>query len=150
MKKRKFFIDVIALLFVLLFAYTAKDKLMHPSLFRDTIRKSIVVGKFADVLTYAVPIGEIGIIFLIIFSEIKGLIASLIVMSLFTIYVAYMLLFVSHLPCNCGGVISGMKWPVHLIFNIFWTLLAIIALRLHTRNKRESNPLTYEVATATA
>jgi hypothetical protein len=38
-------------------------------------------------------------------------------MLLFTVYLAWMIQFAAHLPCNCGGVISSMSWKQHIVFN---------------------------------
>lgn len=35
-----------------------------------------------------------------------------------------MLLFVSELPCSCGGIIQRLSWKGHLAFNTLFTILA--------------------------
>ncbi|MBS1567215.1 MAG: hypothetical protein JST39_22720 [Bacteroidetes bacterium] len=45
-------------------------------------------------------------------------------MSLFTGYVAVMLSLSYYLPCSCGGILQALSWQGHLVFNVFFTLLA--------------------------
>lgn len=54
----------------------------------------------------------------------KGFGLSLIMMSVFTGYIAFMVVFSEKLPCSCGGVLSSMNWTEHLLFNIFFTIVA--------------------------
>ena len=61
----------------------------------------------------------------------KGLYASGILLSGFTIYLAYMVLSGLKLPCHCGGVISSMTWQQHIWFNVAFVLLAYAGIRLH-------------------
>nr|WP_143097972.1 MauE/DoxX family redox-associated membrane protein [Chitinophaga sp. CF118] len=65
-----------------------------------------------------------------------GLLGSLVLMLVFTVYVAYVLLFTTKRPCTCGGIIRQLSWPDHLIFNISFLLLAITGIILQIRYKR--------------
>jgi len=60
---------------------------------------------------------------------------AFVLMTVFTLYIAYMLLFTPKLPCSCGGVLQQMTWKQHLLFNIGFTLLAAYAIWL----KKEGN-----------
>jgi hypothetical protein len=64
-----------------------------------------------------------------------GLVTSTILMAIFTIYISYMLLFTSNLPCSCGGVLKQLNWSQHLVFNVIFLLLSIMALWLSNNNK---------------
>jgi hypothetical protein len=64
-----------------------------------------------------------------------GLLASFGLMTVFTIYIAYMLLTSSHLPCSCGGVISKLSWKEHLWLNVLLSVLAAFSLCLQQRFK---------------
>jgi hypothetical protein len=83
------------------------------------------------------PLIEIAVsIFLFIPHTRKiGFRLSFILLSLFTTYVFYMIMFVPKLPCSCGGVISSFTWKQHAYFNLSITLLAGIGLWLYNRNK---------------
>jgi putative oxidoreductase len=144
--KRGTIIEIIAALFILLFVYTGVSKLMEHTNFTNVLKGSPLVGSFAGVVAWALPITELIVALLLIFpkTRLKGLYASAILMSMFTIYLAYMIAFTPKLPCSCGGVLKELTWKQHLVFNIFFTLLAIWGIMLSRRNNK------HEMAEATA
>ncbi|HUZ58710.1 MAG TPA: MauE/DoxX family redox-associated membrane protein [Hanamia sp.] len=129
--------DIISALFILLFVYTALTKLMEHESFKVVLSQSPLIGINATILSWVLPILELFTATLLFFPTMRkwGFASSLILMLLFTGYITYMILFARDLPCSCGGVISAMTWPEHLIFNIFFTALAGIGLRFTLRNK---------------
>jgi hypothetical protein len=62
-----------------------------------------------------------------------GLYGSFALMAGFTLYVGYLLAFADDLPCSCGGVIQQMTWGQHLLFNIFFTVIAWTGIRLYKK-----------------
>ena len=128
-KARNLFIEVSAALLIVLFVYTAINKLSDLNRFQWTLYKSPLLQQYRYFVSCAVPVAELitAILLLIPATRSKGFLCSLILMSLFTIYVAYMLAFIPNLPCSCGGLISSMNWTNHLIFNLFFTGLAYAA-----------------------
>lgn len=58
-----------------------------------------------------------------------GLILAALLMSLFTAYIAYMLITASALPCSCGGIISKLGWKEHLWLNIILFIIACLAVK---------------------
>jgi len=44
--------------------------------------------------------------------------------------------FSKELPCSCGGVLQEMSWQQHLVFNIVFTLLALLAAILERKRRR--------------
>jgi len=50
-----------------------------------------------------------------------------------------MLAFAPKLPCSCGGVIQKMTWGQHVIFNLFFTLLALVGIWLARKRKDETS-----------
>jgi putative oxidoreductase len=135
--KKTIVADFISSLFILLFVYTATTKLIEHESFRAVLSQSPLIGINATTVSWVLPILELFTAMLLFIPSFRkwGFVSSLILMLLFTIYITYMILFARNLPCSCGGVISRMTWPQHLIFNIFFTALAAIALRLTLRNK---------------
>lgn len=129
--------DIISALFILLFVYTALTKLIEHESFRAVLSQSPIIGINATILSWVLPILELFTATLLFIPTMRkwGFASSFMLMLLFTGYIIYMILFARHLPCSCGGVISLMSWPQHLIFNIFFTALAAIALRLTLKNK---------------
>lgn len=59
-----------------------------------------------------------------------GLILAALLMSLFTAYIAYMLITASSLPCSCGGIISKLGWKEHLWLNIGLFIIACVAVKV--------------------
>lgn len=138
--KRATIIEIIAALLILLFVYTAVSKLTEQAAFIYVLKKSPLVSDFASTIAWSLPTIELIIALLLMFPATRtiGLYASAIVMSVFTIYIAYMMAFTPQLPCSCGGVLKQMTWNQHLVFNIFFTLLAIWGIMLSKKNhKRE-------------
>jgi putative oxidoreductase len=140
--KRNILTEIIAALFILLFAYTAISKFLEFSSFRTVLHMSPLIGDTASIVAWGLPLTEIAISLLLFFPRTrrKGFWASLIIMTLFTIYLTYMIYFTPIRPCNCGGVLQQMTWKQHLIFNTFFTLLAGIGLWWDKRNLRLANP----------
>lgn len=130
--------ELIVGLFIFLFAYTAISKLADYRTFAALLSQSPLIGATAPVLSWVLPLVETIITFLLFFPSSRplGMILTTGLMSLFTLYVAYMLLFVSELPCSCGGVLATLSWKEHLLFNLVATALAIWALRNLKRDKR--------------
>jgi hypothetical protein len=135
---KKTIIEIISGLLIILFLYTALSKLISVNSFRFVMGLSEPLKPYASFLKWAVPITEIIVVILMVIPKTKrlGLYAAAILMFVFTGYVAWMLTFTPKLPCNCGGVIGTMTWPQHLAFNIFFTLLAVVALWLSKTKKQ--------------
>jgi putative oxidoreductase len=148
--KRNILTEIIAALFILLFMYTATSKFLEFSSFRTVLHMSPLIGDTASVVAWGLPLTEIVISLLLFFPRTrrKGLWASLVIMTLFTAYIGYMIYFTPTRPCNCGGVLQQMTWKQHLIFNIFFTLLAGIGLWWDKRKIRPANPGVTYSATA--
>lgn len=103
--------------------------------FEDTrfqMGRSPFINHIADILSMAIPIGEIIIAGLLIFKKTRliGLLASFFLMLVFTGYVYAMLHYSYYIPCSCGGVLAALSWENHLIFNIAYTILALIGIIL--------------------
>lgn len=134
-KTREIIMDVAAYLFIILFMYTAANKLFTVNAFASTLAKSPLVGSLNMTIAWTIPLIEIAISILLIFPVARkiGLRASLLLMIIFTVYLAYMVFSGSKLPCHCGGVISTMTWQQHIWFNIGFILLAITGLAVHKK-----------------
>jgi hypothetical protein len=132
---KKWIVEIISLLFVLLFLYTAVYKIIDFSNFRAVIGQSPLITKFAPYLAVGVPLAEIAISGLLIFSRwrIVGLCASFALMLVFTFYIVILLNLHTHLPCSCGGIIQEMSWQQHLVFNIVFLLLALTGISMYKK-----------------
>lgn len=136
-------------LLIFLFAYTAFSKLNLFSYsppfswsgfrlidladFEKAMFKSPVLRPYIHELAYLIPISELVVCLLLIFNKTKkwGYYVSLGLLTAFTGYIIYILIAYSHhLPCVCGGVISQMSWPVHLLFNLLFIAMTTRAIYL--------------------
>jgi hypothetical protein len=124
--------DVVASLLIFLFVFTAISKLLNIENFKVIISRSPLLHEVAGFVSFAVPITELVISLLLFLPHYRkgALLLSSILMAAFTLYIGYMLSFTPDLPCSCGGVIQQMTWPQHLIFNIVFFLLSLLAWKI--------------------
>jgi hypothetical protein len=90
----------------------------------------------AHIVVWLLPATEIVIALLIFIHQTRktGLYAATILMILFTLYIIYMMLFYPNLPCSCGGFLTELSWPGHLVFNSSFILLGILAIRMYNNS----------------
>ena len=126
----KIFTNTSKFLLTLLFVYTGTSKLLGHTLFASQLSQLEFLKSFATFISFSLPVLEIVTALFIAFdqTQIVGLWLGSLLMTIFTIYVAGMLILKSSLPCTCGGVISSMSWQQHLLLNIFFMLLSWNAL----------------------
>ncbi len=135
---------LISLLYAGMFGWAAIDKLHNHGDFYTALNVSELLHSFALLLSYAVPFVEIFIALLLLFnipigktrSRKVALIASGVLMLLFTIYILAMLeLYKGRpLPCTCGGFVKDLSWIGHIFFNLGFIMLAILGLLLYRKH----------------
>ncbi|MCZ8215325.1 MAG: hypothetical protein O9262_03755, partial [Cyclobacteriaceae bacterium] len=83
-----------------------------------------------------IPAAELYTVILLLNSGWRkaGLLMSVVLMTLFTLYIVIMLMFFERIPCSCGGVLQRMNWHEHLIFNIVFTLISITGYYLWNKD----------------
>lgn len=133
----EYLIDLAVYAYVLLFFYTAFSKIITYAAFLKVLSDLPMIGGIHQYVAGTVIGLEIGFGMLLVVprSRITGLWLSLGLMLLFTVYLGYHVMVHSKLPCSCGGVISGMTWPMHVAFNIAFILLALSALWMNQKVK---------------
>ncbi|WP_256006817.1 MauE/DoxX family redox-associated membrane protein [Pedobacter deserti] len=118
----------------LLFCYTAASKLMdyEKFVFQMQLSPFLIVKEFANVWAWLVPTVEVIVVFALLTDRWRrlGLVTTILLLSIFQIYIGLMLLSKAQLPCTCGGVLSILGWDAHLIFNFAFIFLAISGLVL--------------------
>ncbi|MGN6195279.1 MAG: MauE/DoxX family redox-associated membrane protein [Ginsengibacter sp.] len=136
-RRQILFADMISGLVLLLFLYTSISKLTDNELFKNVLTASPLLKPYAGIISWLIPSIEIAIAILLFIPRfrIKGLIASVILITLFTIYLLYMVAFTPNLPCSCGGVIKLLTWPQHIAFNVFFVFLSLTGIILYRRPK---------------
>lgn len=125
-------------LLVLMFTYAAASKLADIDKFRGQLYLQPFPHAFGDVLVFLLPGVELAIVALLLtdHSRRAGLIASLALLTAFTIYISMGLLHVwKRVPCSCGGILEHMSWAQHLAFNWAFMIINILALVFYRRNR---------------
>ena len=141
---KKTIIDVISILFILLFVYAAMNKLLDVEKFQVQIGQSPLLTKIAPIVAWLIPLTEILVALALAFdrSKLLGLYISFGLMVMFTLYIVAILNFSDHIPCACGGVIDKLGWTEHLLFNIGFVILGLVGILLSSPKRRESkNPI---------
>lgn len=135
--KYRLYIDIIAGLLILLFVYTALSKLDNYSFFQAQLNLYPFIGLFGNALAWVIPSIELIITLLLLIPayRTKGLMASLILLIAFTVYLLLMILYTPDLPCSCGGVIQSLTWTQHVFFNCGFILVTFIAVLMSKRNE---------------
>lgn len=153
MVNRKIIVEIIAMLFIILWIPAAMSKIMDVETFRFQLGRSPYIQDIAGLVAVALPVGEILIALLLLFkaTRLLGLYASFLLIVLFTGYIYAMLHFSYYTPCSCGGIISlfGLEddWNNHLKFNIAFTLLAIIGILIYPIQSYQGIDQSYQLKT---
>ncbi len=136
-KKENYIINLTSYLLVFLFTYTACSKLMDHASFLTSVLQSPIIRNYATLISWLIPTLELLIVVMLLTNKYKliGLWFSLFLMVIFTIYIAYMILYIPHLPCSCGGVLKELSWQNHLLFNGAFIILVITSLLINYRQK---------------
>lgn len=142
---RKLIVDIIIFLCILLLVYAAVSKLLDYMKFVVQLGQSPMLTHFARFLAWSVPGVELLISLLLIFqtTRLAGFYAAFSLMTMFTTYIVLASRFSDYVPCSCGGIIQNMSWTQHLIFNLVFLSLIVIAILLYTSTSNHKVP-TYE------
>ncbi len=141
-------IEICSALLIILYGYTALDKLYNHHIFQITLTKSPIIHSIAPVVSWIIPLVEILIVVGLFFLRTRKLafFTSFFLLILFTTYIAYMVKFVPNLPCSCGGVIAKLSWGQHIFFNSFFILVSITPIVLQVLSEQKRN---YKTASLT-
>jgi hypothetical protein len=133
--KLSIILQVISSLLVFLFVYTAVSKLMDLKSFQLTLHASPLITNKNILVSWALPTVELttAVLLLLPRTRLLGLYSAATLMTIFTLYLGYMILFTPNRPCVCGGVFRVLSWEEHLAFNIFFTLLCFTAIRIQRK-----------------
>lgn len=139
-KARKVIFDMTCYLYIALYLYTAHDKLTDYATFEGVLSRSVLLGSFSAYIARGLPLLEIaiGLLLILPWTRLKGLWAATGLMVLFTLYLAYMLLFSTERTCHCGGFISQLSWTGHLFFNLAFVALGAFALYINKAHNNKS------------
>jgi len=144
MKTKTLLIEFARYCFLFLFLYTGYSKLADHANFQSVLSVSPLLNStLATFLSWVLPFSEIiiGLLLLIPTFTRLSLYISSGMMLIFTVYLIYMVSTGDRLPCHCGGVLSQMSWKQHIIFNLFFCVIAGSAIVALNRNKHPDPPV---------
>ncbi len=103
---------------------------MDFEVFQVQIAQSPLLSSFAGPVSYAVIIIELIISLGLCLQKTRkiSLYAAYSLMVLFAGYIVIILNFSPFVPCSCGGILEKLNWNQHLLFNIAFCVLGIVAI----------------------
>lgn len=131
--KKQGLLDIILVFLIGLFFYASFSKYADMDSFQRSMRKQPFYDWFNLLLVWTLPPAEILVGLLLIFerTRLAGLQATLGIMMTFSLYIFAILLHLfGKVPCSCGGIIQQLGWGGHLLFNLFFVLIAYLGIRL--------------------
>lgn len=141
---------IISYMLTVLFTYAAFSKLANFESFAIQIGQSPLLSAFAGWISSVVLLTEVLISILLLVNRTRffALIASFMLMTMFTTYIYIMLYHSAFLPCSCGGILEKMSWQEHFYFNLVFCILAGIAILFSgesTSNYKLHSLITYKL-----
>lgn len=121
---------IAGMLFMVLFVYTATSKLLEFDGFKIQLGQSPIITAYADLVAWGIPLLELVIATLLLFPKtmLPAFYASFALMIMFTTYIVLILNFSDYIPCSCGGVLEDLGWTEHIIFNLGFVVMAMVAI----------------------
>lgn len=136
--KRPTIITALAFAISVLFVYAALIKAMDYPFFVASLRKSPLLVNYNMPVLAPVVLGiEMVTAILLNIAPVRrtGFYLSFFVMLTFTLYLVVLYYFYKNIPCSCGGILGMMPYPVHIVFNIVFTLMALAGVLLDSMPK---------------
>ena len=133
-------VEVICMLFVLLFVYAAISKVLDFENFQIQLAQSPLLSAYAGFVSWGVIIFELLVFLMLVFPKYRiiGLYCSFVLMVMFSMYIYIILHYSPYVPCTCGGILEKMNWREHFVFNIFFIIIGLLAI-LISPVKKQSN-----------
>jgi hypothetical protein len=122
----------------ILFIYAAMVKAIDYKVFVADIAKSPLLTKVNNTLLAPLVLGVefLTAVLLPFKATIKlGFYLSSFLMLTFTLYLTTLYFFYTNIPCSCGGILGMMPYPVHIAFNLLFTILSFTGVFLQTKSK---------------
>lgn len=128
----KVFIEIISSLLILLFVYTGINKYLEINNLKYVLTEYPIISNFPEIVAWGLPATELIVAALLFIPKTRliGMYSSLVLMSGFTLYLIYMLIYAPKLPCTCGGMLRSLTWNQHLFLNISFVLISALGIWL--------------------
>lgn len=116
------------ILLLVFWLYVAMDKLWDLSAFHVALLRQPLPELWSDILFIALPLIELGLSLLFVFSSKRyPFLLSTVLMLLFTLYIGLGVAgLYSEQPCGCASAFSSLSWSQHLMVNIVLFALSIL------------------------
>ena len=136
-KYQLLFVQVVSSLYILLFVYASISKLLDFENFQVQLAQSPLLSAYAGTIAPLVIFTELSIVLLLCLKKTRliGLYGSFFLMVAFTVYIYLILNYSDFIPCSCGGIIEKLGWTEHLVFNIAFAVLALLAVIILEKEK---------------
>jgi hypothetical protein len=136
-KYQLLFVQIVSYLYILLFVYASISKLLEFENFQVQLAQSPLLSAYAGTVAPLVIFTELFIVLLLCLKKTRlvGLYCSFFLMVAFTVYIYLILNYSDFIPCSCGGIIEKLGWTEHLIFNVVFASLALVAVIILERDK---------------
>ncbi|RZJ36544.1 MAG: hypothetical protein EOO51_00045 [Flavobacterium sp.] len=131
---KKYSVEIICYLFILLFVYAAVSKLLDFQNFRLQVAQSPLLTAYAGFFAVVTIVSELSISFALAVRLLRtsALYAAFALMCLFSGYIFFILNFSPYVPCSCGGILEKMGWSEHLVFNLCFVALGATGVVLNS------------------
>ncbi|MBX2896819.1 MAG: hypothetical protein KF763_15340 [Cyclobacteriaceae bacterium] len=144
MKKRNILIEISCFSFILVFCYAALSKMITYETFANQIGVSPLLTsigfekRWGFWLAWTIPAIEIGVSVMLMMDRYRfyGLCMATGIMTLFTLYILYVLNLAPYIPCTCGGILEKMDWITHAYFNLAFVVLGLSSIYFFHRDKQ--------------
>ncbi len=130
---------VTSVMLVLLFTYTALDKLSDMTIFEYGLKAQVFHSTMIPVLKWGIPLVELLIVVLLLIPRLNatGIVAGTFLMLSFTVYIVLVMLTVfSKVPCACAGVFKTITWQQQLALNLVVLIPGILSTAFMWRKMR--------------
>jgi hypothetical protein len=135
---KNIFLNFSSISLIILMAYAAVAKGYDIELFQKQITESPLIPlSMTNMVSYVIPISELSAALLLIPKQTRfwGFLFSYFLMLIFSVYLATLVkLFGANLPCACGGILGQMGYNTHIVFNIFFCIVALISTILSSKD----------------
>lgn len=127
---RHIIVNIVCQLYAALYIYAAISKLLTFHDFKVQLAQSPLLTAFVSWVAIAVPVLELFIASLLLIPRLRllGLFLAYSLMAMFTAYIYIITNYSAFVPCSCGGILEEMTWDQHLVFNVVFMVLAVVAV----------------------
>lgn len=121
---------ILYVLIISFFSYTLMNKVLIYDAFLLNISKT---GLFNDFQIYALSVSAIAFeaiaVLLLVLKKRIGLIFSICMMLVFTVYIIFLYVIGRYEVCGCGGIMNGLTFESHFLVNAFIILVMMYLLK---------------------